>query len=183
MDTYFSADFHFGHDKIRFYCSRPFTSLKEMDSTIINNLNTRIKKEDTLFVLGDFCFSRSTEAPDSPKSAFSFYRDQINCQNIIFINGNHDVKGRNGLKTTIDKVTIHLGGRRINLVHNPEHADTRYEINLVGHVHNNWEIQRKKMGEAFTDCINVGVDVWKFFPVSINEILARYSKWLKGQKQ
>jgi len=38
------------------------------------------------------------------------------------------------------------------------------------------------MGEAFTDCINVGVDVNKFMPVSFNEIIREYSKWLRKQE-
>ena len=99
---------------------------------------------------------------------------------IIHIKGNHDKN--NSTKTIIERLVIKYGGKRINLVHKPEHADINYEINFTGHVHEKWKFKRIRMGEAFTDCINVGVDVNKFMPVSFNEIIREYSKWLRKQE-
>ena len=72
-----------------------------------------------------------------------------------------------------------MGSKRINLVHDPEFAAINCEINLVGHVHEKWQIKRIRQGYSFTDCINVSVDVWNFYPVTIEEIMKRYSRWLK----
>jgi calcineurin-like phosphoesterase family protein len=150
-----------------------------MDNNIINNINERVKEDDTLIIDGDFCFSKSSEAKDAPKKPFNYYRDQIKCKNVIIIEGNHD--RRNSIKTCVQKLIIKQGGKDICIVHNPEHADFRYEINLVGHVHEKWLVKRYKQGEHFTDCINLGVDVWGFKPITINEILSIYSRWLKEQ--
>ena len=53
MQIFFSSDFHLGHDNIRRYCQRPFTDLKHMDTTIINNFNQRVGIDDFCFFLGD----------------------------------------------------------------------------------------------------------------------------------
>lgn len=176
---FFTSDFHLGHWRIANYCHRPFMSLKQMDETIINNVNARCKEEDTLFHIGDFCFSHSSEASDAPKKPFDYYRKQINCKNIIFIRGNHDKN--NSVKTPIQSIVIYHGGKNINLVHDPKFCNISYEINLVGHVHDNWNIQRIRKEEAFTDCYNVGVDVNNFYPVTYGEIISKLTKWRKSQ--
>lgn len=51
--TYFIADSHFGHDKIREYCNRPFGSVQEMDEAMIANWNMVVGDEDTVYHLGD----------------------------------------------------------------------------------------------------------------------------------
>jgi calcineurin-like phosphoesterase family protein len=149
-----------------------------MDTVILKNINERVKEEDTLFLLGDFCFSHSTEASDAPKKPYNYYRDQIKCHNIIFLRGNHDKN--NSVKTAIQSLQIYHGGKNINLVHDPKFCNINYEINLTGHVHNNWEIQRIRRGESFTDCINVGVDVHNFYPVTYGEIISKLTKWRKN---
>jgi len=199
MDTYFSGDLHCGHSNIIIYTNRPFLKkgdltkdnkwinpfiakerCKEMDAFIIRNINEKVKESDTLIVNGDFCFSKSTEASEAPKKAFNYYRDQINCKNIIFLEGNHD--RNNTVKTRIQKLTMKIGGKRICILHDPEYCDTNYEINLTAHVHQNWQIKRYRKGMTFTDAINVGVDVWDFRPCTWEQIWQRYSKWLKNEK-
>jgi len=177
MNYFFSADTHFGHANIIRYCQRPFQNIKEMDRIIIRKFNERIKENDILFMIGDFCFKKSSEAPDSKKKAYNYYKEQLKCKNIIFIKGNHDKN--NSTKTIIERLVIGYGDKRINLVHNPEFADVNYEINFTGHVHNKWEIKRVKRGWQFTDCINVGVDVFNFYPVRFEEIMKRYIQWKK----
>jgi calcineurin-like phosphoesterase family protein len=173
---YFTSDTHFGHENIIRYCNRPFKSLKEMDSTIIKNWNSKIKEEDTIFFLGDFCFRKSSEAPEG--KLFEHYKSQLKGQ-IIFVQGNHDKN--NGNKSIIQKIGIAYGGRKINLVHNPEFIDLRYDINFVGHVHNLWRFKRIRRDNHIVDCINIGVDVWDFKPVTINEIMSKYIRWSKNE--
>ena len=163
---WFSSDTHFGHANIIKYCSRPFSSLEEMNSIIVRRFNERIKDEDTVFFLGDFCFRNGPSGKqgegDRPKA--DFYQKQLKGK-WIFIKGNHDKN--NSLKTPIERMVIGYGGYRINLVHNPTHADSCYVLNLVGHVHEKWKSKR------LTDksiMYNVGVDVHNFYPVSFEEI-------------
>ena len=67
-----------------------------MDETIIKNWNTKVKDEDIVFFLGDFCLSKSSEAPNSRKDAFEYYRSQLK-GDIIFFKGNQPpLKRRNG---------------------------------------------------------------------------------------
>jgi calcineurin-like phosphoesterase family protein len=54
-NTWFTADFHFGHNNIIRYCNRPFRNGEEMDQTILEPLNASVKPNDTLYFLGDFC--------------------------------------------------------------------------------------------------------------------------------
>lgn len=56
MNFWFTADTHFGHENIIKYADRPFKTLKEMDDKIVDRFNERIKSDDTVFFLGDFCF-------------------------------------------------------------------------------------------------------------------------------
>src|SRR5258706_15269140 len=54
-DTWFTADFHFGHANIVRYCNRPFATVDEMDQAILERLNASVKINDMLYFLGDFC--------------------------------------------------------------------------------------------------------------------------------
>lgn len=142
MQTFFTSDTHLGHFKIAQYCHRQFKSLSEMNDIIIRNFNERVKEDDMCFFLGDFCFNKSQEAIDSHKNAFVFFRDKLNCKNIIFVLGNHD--RNNQVKSTIQSLTIKHGGSRIFLTHDPLYARPDYEFNFCGHVHDKWKIRTFK---------------------------------------
>jgi hypothetical protein len=52
-------------------------------------------------------------------------------------------------------------------------------LNLVGHVHNLWKSRLDKKFGMTTVLINVGTDVWDFYPISIKQILDEYQKYVK----
>ena len=79
-------------------------------------------------------------------------------------------------------MVIGYGNKRINLVHRPEHCDINYKINFTGHVHEKWEVKRIRKDFDFTDCINVGVDVNKFYPQTFDELMKKYYRWLNKNK-
>jgi calcineurin-like phosphoesterase family protein len=166
MQYYLTADFHLGHFRIIEYTHRPFKTVERMDEVLIHNWNTKVKPADTVFFLGDFCFKGS--------GMFDFYRKQLN-GNIIFIKGNHDDKS----KIIMDSCTIIHKGERLNLVHNPDHADPRFRINLCAHVHD-----KMKFKETIPQhyIINVGCDQWNFKPISIEEALGSLYKWINQGK-
>ena len=58
MRFWFTGDSHFNHTNIIKYTDRPFKDIYHMNETIIKNWNERVKDEDTVFHLGDFCFKR-----------------------------------------------------------------------------------------------------------------------------
>ena len=177
MKFYITSDTHFGHGRIIEYANRPFKNCDEMNSRLISNWNQRVKSEDTIFINGDFCFRTdrlmSEQLGGLGKEKANFWINQLN-GNKIFIRGNHD--SNNSLKTIIDCIHITFGGHRLNLVHKPEHGNIDFEINLVGHIHQHWKMAL--FGNSLF--INVGVDVWKYMPVSLDEIMSLYGKFKAG---
>jgi calcineurin-like phosphoesterase family protein len=169
---FFISDTHLGHENIIKYCNRPFKSLQEMDETIIANWNNKIKKGDIVFFLGDFCLTKSSEAPNSIKRASDYYRSQLN-GDIIFLKGNHDKN--NQCKSIIESIIINHGGKRIYLTHNPKFAKKEFEWNFTGHCHGNFGTFRKL--EDKSTIIDLSVDCWNYTPVNINEINEAYSDW------
>ena len=210
MKTWFTADYHLGHANIMKYCGRTcfmtkkdlaiYNKVKDlsqeeqkkfkiseeslacMNKGIIRNHNERIKPEDTVFFLGDFCFKNSSggKVGEGLRNNAEYYLKRLNGR-FIFIKGNHDKN--NSVKTIINRVIIKYSHHRICLIHNPEYADTDYKINFVGHVHKNWKFKRVKKLFGFTDLINVGVDVNNFMPKTFEELMKGYYRWDKYGKE
>lgn len=164
---YFTADLHLGHENIIRYCHRPFANVAEMDEELIDNWNSCIKKDDTVFYLGDFCFGN----PDN-------YVPRLNGK-IYFVPGSHDkamkrqVAGINFLpelaKISPYGLMDEFGNRRlIVLCHHPMrswHNSHYASWHLYGHHHG----QLPPYGLSF----DVGVDAWDYFPVSLDEVEAK----------
>jgi calcineurin-like phosphoesterase family protein len=82
----FIADLHLGHNPkwpVPIWQSRGFDSVQEHDDAIINSCNTECGPNDILIVIGDFCLNSTIEQ-------FNSYLARINCQNIWYVNGNHN---------------------------------------------------------------------------------------------
>lgn len=54
--VWFTSDLHFWHKNICKYCDRPYESVEEMNQGIVDNWNSVVKEDDTVFVLGDLGF-------------------------------------------------------------------------------------------------------------------------------
>ena len=171
MRNWFTSDYHLGHANIIQHCERPFKDLKEMEDTIIKNHNSRVKPEDTVFFLGDFCFTNSSGGKEGEGEGIHAkkYMERLN-GNFVFVGGNHDRK--NSLKTCIQGIFINLGGEEMYLTHKPSNFIDKVNVNLVGHVHEKW---KSKMTDS-NILINVGVDVWGFKPIDIQEIMQEVNK-------
>ena len=147
---WFTADQHFDHKNIIQLCKRPFNSIEEMNETLVQNWNNVVANDDTVYVLGDFTWK------------YPFTRvEQLNGKK-IFIIGGHD-KGLKGEKL----LEVKIEEQWFILCHYPLYSwNKEYygSIHLHGHNHNN-PIEYKR------NRINVGVDVWDFYPVSLDKIL------------
>jgi calcineurin-like phosphoesterase family protein len=177
---WFISDTHLGHANIIKYCNRPFKSLLEMDETIIRNINERVDENDVLFMNGDFCMKKSSEASNAPQNAFDYYRNQIKCKNIIFIKGNHDKN--NSTKTIIESIVIEHGGKRIFITHRPNFAKKDFHYNFCGHVHGKYGKFQKLDGRSYI--VDLSVENWDYMPININEIEQAFSIWIKeGMKK
>lgn len=137
MENYYISDLHLGHKNALKFDNRSFESLEEQDRTVLKNINNSVKKGDNLYLLGDIFWYSSDEA----------YKmlDEIECQNIFLITGNHDwwVKGaerRKRLSGVYDLKRITDKGRIVILCHFPLAVwdqSHRGSYHLYGHVHRN----------------------------------------------
>lgn len=148
MKWWFSADAHFNHFNILEYCKRPFKSLEHMNMELIRRWNSKVKEGDKVLYLGDFAFGKPEQ-----------FIEQLN-GDIIFLKGSHDGE----INTILRECVIHYGGIDFHCSHVPE---AKFTFNLCGHVHEKWKL--KRVGPKVI--VNVGVDVWEFYPIDIQEIL------------
>lgn len=159
---WFSADLHLGHSNIIRYCNRPFKSCEEMDDTIIYNFKQDIKPSDTLFLLGDTCFT-GRDLRD--------YMSRIPGQK-VFINGNHDPKqfDKDIFAGRYDVKMIQYEGQSIWLSHYAHRTwpQAHYGTwHLYGHTH--------ALLEDYGLSTDVGVDAWGYKPVSFTQIAERFN--------
>ena len=80
---YYTGDLHFGHANVIGFDNRPFSDVDEMDRVLIENWNSRITKNDQVYILVDVAFHN--EKP------YSWYLSQLKGQKHLIV-GNHDGK-------------------------------------------------------------------------------------------
>lgn len=163
-NIFLSSDHHFGHDRIRGYCNRPFDSVWEMNSVLTENWNLVIKPNDIVYYLGDFSFQSDK------------YKNFLNGR-IHLISGNHDKRRYDYLfDKVVDSMELKIGEFNCYLTHQPIELDRHYKKGFVpdfslldkynyiicGHCHNAFKASGKN--------INVGVDVWNYSPIFINDL-------------
>lgn len=158
---YFTADQHFGDSNIIGYCDRPFRDADEMDDAIIATWNDTVKNDDDdVFVLGDFSFMEDEE-PD-----VSFIRgilSKLRGRKHLIV-GNHDKLSKEEYQSAgfISYHYPYLIVEDFICVHDPAlSCIDRSKKFLCGHIHDLF-IKKK-------NCLNVGVDVHDFTPISIED--------------
>ena len=135
MSIFYIADLHIGHANVIKFDNRPFANLNEMHNTIVENWIRVVRGDDTVYILGDFCWAKESEWP--------FYLGPLAGQKVL-IRGNHDPKQfsqttKKFLADIKDYKEITDSGRHVIMSHYPipfHKAD--YDPNcwmLYGHVH------------------------------------------------
>ena len=173
---YYISDLHLGHENIIRLCNRPYKTLDEMQADIITKWNTKIKKDDTVYILGDMFFKQKNN---------QYVIQTLNKLNgnKILIKGNHDqfLNVIGNVYFYFQKVTDYMkiqdNGRQVILFHYPiEEWDGffRGSYHLYGHVHNN-----SKDLDSISRRYNVGVDVNNFYPMTLDELIERNKIWEK----
>ena len=56
--NFYISDTHFGHENVIGFDKRPFTSVEEMEYTMTELWNARVRAEDDVYILGDMVFKR-----------------------------------------------------------------------------------------------------------------------------
>jgi len=150
---YFTSDTHFGEDRTLLFSRRPFSSVFEMDSTMINNWNKTVGEEDIVYHLGDF---GSSELAKYLKGT------------IIFLPGNYEDKEENLERFSFCKEIIEPNHeltykeQTVKLIHEPDEAEG-FGFFLYGHIH---KLQMVKING-----LNVGTDCHNYTPVSFDDVL------------
>lgn len=164
--TWFTADWHFGHGNIIRHCKRPFSGVHEMNYAMTERLNDLVKEDDTLYMLGDM-----TGKGDSPTK----YLEQLRCQKIFLIRGNHDCKQLplRRLAGVADLAHVEVEGQQIVLCHYAMRTwknQHRGSWMLYGHSHG--KLARVPGQLSF----DVGVDCWSFEPLDFEKVKQEMSK-------
>lgn len=169
--TYFTSDLHLGHENIIRFSNRPFSTLDEMNRTLVDNWNSRVTERDDVFVLGDM-----------------FYRKKEGVEEILkklkgrkhLIIGNHDyswmksIELRKYFVETETLLVLKEEGRVMTLCHYPIMSWPHMyhgSYCIFGHIHNSannayyWPLI-----ESNPYLLNAGVDVNNFYPVTFEEL-------------
>jgi calcineurin-like phosphoesterase family protein len=167
---YYTSDLHLNHAKIITLCDRPFKDVKEMNETIINNWNTRVKKGDIVYILGDVGLPKSKQDVIEVCDML----ETLNGEKIL-VTGNHDKEllKHSRFHACFSKVVPYAetkdNGKKVCMFHYPIEEWNGYykdSIHLYGHVHNS-DVGLKDIKNRY----NVGVDVNDFEPKTLEELI------------
>jgi len=169
MADYYTADEHYGHDEVIIHCNRPYRNNQIMTRDIIKRHNSVVTEDDTVYHVGDFAFA----GPDRASYVEHLLR-RLNGTHILIL-GNHDrIAPLNlvdiGFQSVHTSLSLEREGHLIVMAHDPSIWNCVANMDplpifLHGHIHLVWKsIINKKM-------VNIGVDVWDFYPVSLEQIL------------
>lgn len=185
--VYITSDIHYGHKNIcrgvtnwrtpegevPINSTRDFETIEQMNSDIVDRINSKVGQDDTLIMLGDVAFGGFEN--------IGIFLDRLICKNIYLILGNHDhhIKNDRGyIKERFiavrDYVELNIDGVNFVLCHYPLaswHGLNKGVIHLHGHVHllpqNKWGNGKK---------LDVGLDGNNLYPYSITEIIHMMDK-------
>jgi calcineurin-like phosphoesterase family protein len=153
---FFTADEHYGHINILKYCNRPFSSIDEMNNTIVSNNNSVVKTNDIVIHVGDFTLGSSGD----------MYKFSSKLSgNHIYIKGSHDkwMKQTGQIYHEIWEHTIE--GIPVIACHYAMRVWPRSHYNswlVYGHSHGRLAPEGKSW--------DVGVDNNNFYPVSFDQL-------------
>ena len=176
---FFTADLHLGHENVIRHCNRPFANASIMDDELIRNWNCRVKKGDTVYILGDLIF-RSNHSPEE-------YLNRLNGRKHLIL-GNHDyswLKRNSAGEIVATPATaffesislmkvINAHNRVITLCHYPMmtwQGASHGGLMIFGHIHNNTNAAYWPLIKASPQMLNAGVDVNDFQPVTLEEMI------------
>ncbi len=175
---WFSADWHLGHAGIRTH--QPvrgikFADVADMDTQMIDQINSVCRRNDTLFFLGDFCWQASRAG---------HYRQRLNVRNFRVCQGNHDAASLRNHASTFDHMLFcRLCNRwgtayKFHMCHYPlmSWQGLHYgSIHLYGHSHGRYESVLDELHPG-RRAMDIGIDVayekfgmWR--PFNIDEVV------------
>jgi len=159
-DYWFISDTHFFHNNIIRYCNRPFSSVEEMNETLVDNWNSVVKPGDLVYHLGDVVMGSFSH------SHFAYLWARLNGRKRLIV-GNHDDIPYLSKGAFFEKVMLWRVWDDKNLVfsHIPLHEESihRGRINIHGHTHDK--------GSPKGPYKSVCVELNNYTPVNLEELV------------
>lgn len=164
MKTFLISDTHFGHANILTFKNndgsnlRPYSSLEEMNETLISNWNSVVSSEDKVYHLGDVLFT---------KKWLDLILPRLNGTKVL-IKGNHDNLKLSQYQQYFKDVRAYHVLDKFLLSHIPIHPKSlsRWDANIHGHLHNNTLPDDKYL--------NVSVERINYTPVDFEYVRSLY---------
>ena len=165
---YVISDTHFNSFSVANICNRPFKSIKHMNEIIIKNWNQVVRKDDIIYLLGDFVDDSIYQT-----NLIKEFRAKLNGR-IRIILGNHDryVPYNEWLNFGFDRVYDQpiVIDNFIILSHEPlflndfANSNAKAYLNIHGHVH----------GNVYNNShyVNVCVERINYSPVNLDKLVA-----------
>ena len=188
---FYTADLHFDYEPILAGADRPFSSIQEMNEQLIQNWNSVVSDNDTVYLIGDLC-GHGQPIPEQHLTRLHGKKH--------LIRGNHDT----GLddqqillhhfESVTDFLEIDDRGIHIVLCHYPiVYIQKGYMIH--GHIHGTRKDVYNIL-KPLSRVMNASVDIHQFHPVTLEELIennqafyedperGRIENWLlqKGKK-
>lgn len=146
--TFFTSDWHIGHEKSIEYDARPFRDLDEMHESLITRYNATVPQSGICYFLGDM----GNKTEDIRKVI-----TRLNGTKVLLV-GNHD-KGITtmyncGFDVVIYSASIYVGPYRVTMSHCPLFGIRREDTSkMKGSENDNWHGERrpKHKMSALTD--------------------------------
>jgi calcineurin-like phosphoesterase family protein len=161
MAIFFTSDTHFGHGGALGLYRRPFASVVEMNDVLVERWNETVGADDVLWHLGDFAIR---QRPAVVADLLARLRGRKH-----LVTGNNDPSATtelNAWESVQPYIEISIDSVSLVLCHYPFRSwrgMSKGWVNLHGHSHGRLKPQPRQF--------DVGVDVWSFRPVSLDEIL------------
>lgn len=179
--NYYIADLHFGHTNVLEFDNRPFENIEEHDKVLIENWNSRVTKNDHIYIIGDFAYRN--------KKTEDWYLERLNGRKHLII-GNHDkklLKNEAAMKhfESVDQI-LHVtdGNHQICVCHYPIAEWFGYykgHHHIYGHIHNK-KSEVSKFMLSQERAFNAGCMLYGYVPVTFEELRAYHQNTLNGEE-
>lgn len=170
VNRFVISDTHFGHSNILNFKDkdgnpvRSFSSVEEMDQTIIDNWNKIVQPQDVVYHLGDVAINKK-------------YIETVGRCNghKRLILGNHDIYDLKWYQPFFEKIlAMRVFGRQCVMIHIPIHPESvgRFSCCIHGHIHNN------SLKETYgMNYFNASVEMVNYQPYPLDLILDKYGQF------
>jgi calcineurin-like phosphoesterase family protein len=165
MARYVISDHHFGHTNIIEYCDRPFSSVGQMNTELLDRHYETVDTDDLLVHLGDIAM----DMQNGEETIEYFER----LGGDLLLQGNHDV----GLDPAdapfpvLDSCVLQHGEYRFYCTHRPADVPEQWDDWVIhGHHHNNNPAEYPFL--AYDDRrINVSSELLDYRPVALESVV------------